>query len=471
VPRAGLRALVLLALLATAAAAPASATATGGPASAVAAVGAAAAPAAPTTAAGAAARWTDAVVATTLDNGLRVLLLEDHRSPIVSFQVWYRVGSRNEPRGATGLAHFLEHMMFKGTPRYGPREYARLVEQHGGRDNAFTTQDVTSYFVDIVADRLDLVLDLEADRMQHLLLDPAAVDAERQVILEERRTRTEDDPGGLLGEEVSALAFHVHPYGQPTVGWAEDVQRITADQLRAFYRTYYVPNNALIVAVGAFRASELLARIRERFGAIPRGPDPPPVTAVEPPQRGERRVVLRRPARLPIVYLAWHVPDHRSPDAPALEVLAQVLAGGRASRLHRRLVYERQLALDAGSDYPYFSLDPNLFWCWATAMPGQTPEAVEQALLVEIERLATEPVTEEELTRARNQVEAAFVFAQDSVHRRASLLARFELLGGYALADAYLARLAAVTAADLQRVARTWLAPDRRTVGVLVPTP
>jgi zinc protease len=417
------------------------------------------------------ARAVEPVVAATLDNGLRVLLLEDHRSPIVSFQVWYRVGSRNEPRGATGMAHLLEHMMFKGTPAHGPREFARLVEQNGGQDNAFTTQDVTAYFVDIAADRIDLVLDLEADRMENLLLDPRAVEAERQVVIEERRTRTEDDPEGFLGEQVSALAFQAHPYGQPVVGWKEDLERITAADLRAFYRTYYVPNNAVVVAVGDFRAPDLLEKIRARFGRIPRGPNPPPVRAIEPPQAGERRVIVRRQARLPVVYLAWHVPNHTSEDAAALEVLSTILSSGRTSRLYRHLVYERRLALDAGGDYSYFSLDPSLFWFWATPMPGQTPEALEQALLEEMARLRSEPVAEEELARARNQTEASFVFAQDSIHRRASLLARFEMIGGWAKKDAYLERIRAVTAADIQRVARTWFPPDRKNVGVLLPIP
>src|SRR5207249_4414130 len=201
----------------------------------------------------ASARAADGVVAETLDNGLRVLLLEDHRSPIVSFQVWYRVGSRNEARGATGIAHFLEHMMFKGTPTHGRGQFARLVEQNGGQDNAFTSQDVTAYFVDIVADKLDLVLELDADRMQNLLLDPKQIDSERQVVLEEWRTRTEDDPGGFLGEEVAALAFKAHPYGFPIIGWREDIARITPEEIRAFYTTYYVPNNALVVAGGDFR--------------------------------------------------------------------------------------------------------------------------------------------------------------------------------------------------------------------------
>ncbi|HKQ65152.1 MAG TPA: pitrilysin family protein, partial [Methylomirabilota bacterium] len=206
------------------------------------------------------------VVAATLDNGLRVLLLEDARSPIVSFQTWYRVGSRDEHRGATGIAHFLEHLMFKGTPTHGARQFARLVEENGGQDNAFTSQDVTSYYVNIAADKVDLVIDLEADRMQNLLLDAKEIGSEREVVIEERRTRTEDDPGGFLGEEVSSIAFKAHPYGTPIIGWMEDIKRITPEEIRAFYKTYYVPNNALVVAVGAFKANELLEKIKRRFG-------------------------------------------------------------------------------------------------------------------------------------------------------------------------------------------------------------
>ena len=413
----------------------------------------------------------DRVVAATLDNGLRVLLLEDHRSPIVSFQVWYRVGSRNEQRGATGIAHFLEHMMFKGTPTRGPKQFARLVEENGGQDNAFTSQDVTSYFVDIAADKLDLVIELEADRMQNLLLDAKQIASEREVVIEERRTRTEDDPGGFLGEEVSSVAFKAHPYGYPIIGWMEDIKRITPAEIRAFYQTYYLPNNAMVVAVGAFQAPAALQKIRRSFGRIPRGRTPPPVLAVEPPQNGERRVTVRKEAELPIVYLGWHVPNQRSDDAPALEVLSTILSGGRASRLYRDLVYQRQLALEAGGDYSYFSIDPNLFWFWATPMPGQTPETLEAELSRHMERLKAEPVTEEELARAKNQIESAFVFQEDSVHRRAALLARFELIGGYALKDSFITRIRAVTVADLTRVAGVWFAPERKSVGVLLPKP
>src|SRR5215471_11609609 len=272
------------------------------------------------------------VAEATLENGLRVLILEDRRNPLVSVQVWYRVGSRDERPGATGLAHFLEHMMFKGTPTHPKGTYSRIVESNGGHDNAFTTQDTTSYFVNIAANKVDEVLQLEADRMRNLLLDPAEIDAERQVVMEERRMRTEDSPDGLLAEEVMATAFLAHPYRWPVIGWMEDIGRINATELRAFYDLYYRPNNAVLVVVGDVRAPELLARIRTIFGPIARGPAPPPVTAVEPPARSERRVTLRSgAARLPALTLTWLVPNFRSPDAPALEVLETVLSGGRAS--------------------------------------------------------------------------------------------------------------------------------------------
>jgi zinc protease len=361
-------------------------------------------------------------------------------------------------------------MMFKGTPTHGKGEFARRVEQNGGQDNAFTSQDVTSYFVDIAADKLDMVLALEADRMRHLLLDPKEIDSERQVVMEERRTRTEDDPDGLLNEELNSLAFKAHPYRWPVIGWTEDIKRINAAELRAFYDLYYQPNNAVLVVVGDVKAADVVARVRRLFGAIRGGAEPPPVTAVEPPQIDERRVVVRKVgAQLPLVDLAWHVPNHRSADAPALELLSTILSEGRASRLYRKLVYEQQLALGAGGDYSYFSRDPSVFSFSATAMPGKTPEALERALLAEIELLKKEPVPEEELERAKNQIEAGFVWRQDSVHSRASSLARFELAGSWRQQEEFVARIRAVTAPDLLRVARTYFPTDRKNVAILLP--
>jgi zinc protease len=411
-----------------------------------------------------------AVTEATLDNGLRVLVQDDPRNPIVAVQVFYRVGSRNERPGATGLAHFLEHMMFKGTPTYGRGQIARLIEENGGRDNAYTTKDLTSYYTTIAADRLDLVLRIEADRMRHLLLDAAEIDSERKVVMEERRMRSEDDPDGLVYEAMSSLAFKAHPYRWPIIGWMSDIARINRAELRAFYDTYYLPNNAILVIAGDVRAPAALAMARRHFGRIARGAAPPPVTAVEPAPLDERRLVVRREqARLPVVNIAWHVPNHTSADAPALELLSTVLSSGRTSRLYQKLVYEKRMVLGAGGDYSYLSLDPSLFWFYAAPLPGQAPEAVEQALLAEIERLKQEVVPEEELARARNQIEASFVWQQDSVFSRASVLGRFEMLGSWRLLDGYLPKLRAVTAADLQRVARTYFALDRKNVSILLP--
>jgi len=412
----------------------------------------------------------EAVIEATLDNGLRILVLEDHRSPIATIQTWYKVGSRDEIPGATGLAHFLEHMMFKGTPTYGKGQFAQVVEENGGQDNAFTSQDVTSYYVNIAADRVNLILGVEADRMRNLLLEASEIDSERQVVAEERRTRTEDDPEGYLSEEFLAVAYKAHPYGWPIIGWMSDILRINPVELRAFYDRYYLPNNALLVVAGDVDTARALARARETFGKIPRGPAPPPMDSVEPPQLGERRVqVYKTDARAPIVYIGYHVPNYASPDAPALELLSTILQEGRASRLYRRLVYERRIALNVEGDYAYLSHDPNLFWFSGTPLPGQTPAALEQAIMEEIVRAQNEPVPDEELERAKNQIEAAFVWRQDSIYSRAASLARFELAGSWRKSETFVPLIRGVTAADLQRVARTYFQAQGRTVGTLLP--
>ena len=417
-----------------------------------------------------AARAAD-VVEATLDNGLRVLLLEDHRSPVITSQVWYRVGSRNERPGLSGLSHYLEHMMFKGTPKYGPRVYSRLLEEQGASENAFTGQDATVYFATIAAEKIDLVLDLEVDRMRHLLLEPREVDSERKVIMEERRTRSDDDPVGALAEELNGVAFKAHPYRIPPIGFVTDIPQLAAEDLRAWYDTYYRPNNALLVLVGDFAAADMLARVRARFGGIPRGPEPPPVRIVEPEQRGERRVWVKKEAQLPVIFIGYHAPNHRSADSYVLEVVSTILSGGRASRLSRRLVYEQRLALDAGGDYTRLSVDPDLFTFYATVLPEKSVDEVERALQAEVERLRSEPVGEEELARAKNQLEAAFVFRQDSVYERAATLGRHELCGGWRLRDDYLRGIRAVTAQDVTQVARRYFVRDHQTTAILVPVP
>ena len=410
------------------------------------------------------------VFGTTLDNGLKVLLLEEHKAPVVTFHIWYRVGSRNEQIGRTGLAHLVEHMMFKGTEKIGSQEFSRRVRRNGGRDNAFTSQDYTGYFVTIAADRIQLPLELEPDRMVNLRLDPAEVKRERSVVMEERRLRTEDDPSSALWEEVNAAAFKAYPYGHPVIGWMEDLRQLTHTDVQNFYKTYYVPNNAVVVVVGDFDRAQLLPRIQEAFGSIPRRPEPPPVRSDEPPQKGERRVMLRRQdARLPSLVAGYHAPNMKDPDSYALDMLEVILAGGKSARLYRHLVYEKQLALGAGAYYARVSAAPDLFTLYATPLPGKSVEELEQALFDEIERIKTELVSARDLQKAKNQIEASFIFSQDSIFSLARQLASYEIVAGWRYWEAYLPGIRAVTREDVRRVAQKYLTREKRTVGVLIP--
>ena len=405
-----------------------------------------------------------------LENGLKVFLLEEHKAPVVTVHVWYRVGARNEQPGATGLSHFLEHMMFKGTSKLGPGQFSKTVQKNGGRDNAFTSDDYTGYFETFASDRVELGLELEADRMRGLLLDPKEVESEKKVVMEERRLRTDDDPVSALQEAMGAAAFQVHPYRQPVIGWMSDLQGLTREDLVRHYNTYYVPNNAVLIVVGDFKSDELLPKIRHHFGGIPRGQEPPRVRAMEPVQRGERRLVLRKEAELPFVYMGYHVPDLKHPDNFALEVLAYILSGGKSARIYKSLVYEKQLALYAGGGYDRESIDPNLFYFYASVMPGKTAGEVEQALTAEIERLKSERVSDRELEKVKNQIEAGFLFGQDSIFNLARQLAEYEIVAGWRVWEAYVPGIRAVKAEDLQRVAKAYLTPDSRTVAVLIPT-
>jgi zinc protease len=406
---------------------------------------------------------------TVLPNGLKVLLKEDHKSPIVTFQVWYRVGARNERLGKTGMSHLLEHMMFKGTNKYGPKQFSRTVQRNGGNDNAFTGKDYTAYFENFSADRLELAMELESDRMRDLLLDPKEFLSERDVVKEERRMRYEDDPTQTMLEQMMATAFAAHPYQWPVIGWMADIGNITRDDLAVHYRTYYAPNNATIVVVGDFDAKNVLPLVQKHFGGIPRGPEVPKVGAVEPKQLGEKRVVVKREAELPAIYAGYKVPTIRHPDAHALNVLQGILSSGKSSRMYKSLVYEKQLALYAGGDYDDVSADPHLFYVYAGVMPGKATDEVEKAIYTEIERFKNEPVSDEELQKAKNQAEASFIMAQDSVFYQAMQLGQFETVADWRLLGIYLDGVRAVTKDDVQRVAKQYFTEENRTVGILVP--
>jgi zinc protease len=406
-----------------------------------------------------------------LPNGLKVLLLENHKAPVVTFQVWYRVGSRNEEWGKTGLSHMLEHMMFKGTKTVPPEELSRIVQENGGNDNAFTSADFTAYFENISADRLSIPISLESDRMQNLVLSEKDFDTERMVVMEERRLRTDDSPQAYLSEQLEATAFQVQPYHWPTIGWMEDIKRLTLEELKAYYRIYYNPANAFIVVVGDFNKEVILSQIRQAFGVIPKGSVPEQRRDQEEPQHGERRILVKKEAQLPALLIGYHAPNLINPDCYVLEVLAAVLSGGRSSRFYRNLVQKKQLALSADVDYSLDSHDPGLFSLSAEVFPGKEPADVEAALDLEIERLQKEAVGERELEKAKNQLEAEFVYAQDSLFYQAMVLAQYEIAGDWKFADDYVPSVRKVTAQDIVRVAKKYLVPDNRTVGVLLPLP
>jgi zinc protease len=404
-----------------------------------------------------------------LDNGLKVLLLEDHKSPAVTFQVWYRVGSRNEQDGKSGLAHFLEHMMFKGTPNTGPEEYSRVIAKNGGQTNAFTTADVTVYFATMSRDKIHIPLELEADRMVNALLDEKYFEAEKRVIQEERRLRVDDNPVAALGEVAGAVAYMVHPYRRPVIGWMHDIENLTRQDLVDFYKLYYSPNNAFIVVSGDFSTDEILPKIKAAYGKIPRGATPPKVQAEEPPQRGERRTVLKKEAELPFVMTYYHAPNLKSPDSFALDLLTVILAGGRSSRLHQDLVYQKRLVRGVDADYSGASIDPTVFSVTAQLLPGKEPGPIQREIDGLIDKVKTELVGERELNKAKNQVEAAFIFGRDSIFGQAMKIGFYEAVGDWRLMDRYIEGIRKVSREDIRRVAKQYLDSDRRTLGTLIP--
>ena len=405
-----------------------------------------------------------------LDNGLKILLLEDHKSPAVTFQVWYRVGARNERDGKSGLAHFLEHMMFKGTPTTKPEEYSRIIAKNGGRSNAFTSSDVTVYFATMSRDKIGVEIELEADRMANALLGDAYFEPEKKVIQEERRLRTDDNPSSALSEVAGAVAYTVHPYRRPVIGWMDDIQNLSRQDLVDFYKLYYAPNNAYIVVTGDFSTEEILAKIKAVFEKIPRGAEPPKVRVEEPPQRGERRVILKKEAELPFILMYYHAPNLKSPDNYALDLLSVVLAGGRSSRLYHELVYQKRIARNIDADYSGVSIDPTGFGVTAQLMPGKEPAEVEREIDGLLEKIKSELISERELQKAKNQIESSFIYAQDSIFGQAMKIGYYEAAAGWRMMDAYLDGIRRVTREDIRRVARQYLDRDRRTVGVLIPT-
>jgi zinc protease len=402
-----------------------------------------------------------------LANGLTVLTREARLAPIISFWVWYRVGSRNEIPGITGISHWSEHMVFKGTPRFPKGEADRQVAMHGGTRNGFTWLDYTAYYETMPSAHAAVAVGIEADRMGGSLFKPDEVASERGVIISEREGN-ENHPGFYLGEELTAAAFKAHPYGQPVVGYKTDLQVISREDLWRHFKRYYAPNNAVAVAVGDFDTDDLLALVDREFGAIPRGEDPPPMRVVEPPQEGERRVTVRRPGPVPQLSIAYHVPEATHPDTLAIWLLGSVLSAGRSSRLYKSLVVGG-LASNAGAGSA-MTHDPYLFRISATARPEVEPERLEAAAFAEVQRLIDEGLTEAELAKVRRQLRAGHVFSTEGVSSQARYLGQYELAGSWRNFETYLEELDRVRPEDVVRVAATYLTETNRTVGWFLPT-
>ncbi len=398
-----------------------------------------------------------------LENGLTVLTLEDHSTPVVSFQVWVRAGSRDEDR-FTGIAHLFEHMMFKGSKNVGPEEHARMIEAQGGRVNAFTSRDVTVYFEDIPAEALPLAIALEAERFGNLDINQQTLDSEREVVLEERRMRTEDSPQGRAFEALLATRFLAHPYRWPVIGWRSDVEKVTLQACLDFFGHYYAPNNLVVVVVGDFDTGEVLQKVEQEFGRLKPSAEVPRNPTLEPEQQGERRTEVYFDLESPIFAAAWHAPATGHPDGMILDIIGEILSSGRSSRLYRRLVYAEQQALSASGGY-WEMKDDGLFYAFAGVRPDASIERVEELFLDEVRRLRDEPVSEEEIEKAKRQIEVALVAGQTTNHAISHRIGSdFVTLGRIRPLEEELAQIEAITVEDVQRVAQEYLVAKRRSV-------
>jgi zinc protease len=418
------------------------------------------------------------VLKAVLPNGLTVVIKENHNAPVATFWCWYRVGSRQESTGITGVSHWVEHMLFKGTQQFPGRTADRAVSREGGLWNGLTWLDFTTYFETLPAEKFELALQLESDRMVNAPFSPKEVESERTVIISEKQG-SENNPRHLLSEEVQAAAFRAHGYGHETIGHLCDLQTMTRDDLYNRYRTYYTPRNAVVVAVGALKATEALAKITRFFGKIKPGPEIPKYTAVEPAQRGERRVTVEGPGQTAYVELAYHAPAANDPDFPALVAADAILAGASSlsifgggatnasSRLYKALV-DTELTTDVGGSL-IPTADPYLYGLSATVRNGHTPHEVIVAFDQEIDRMVNESVQPEELAKAIKQAKAQFAYGSESVTNQGFWYGWSEVFADYHWFETYLDRLVAVTVEDVQRVAQKYLRSSNRVVGTYLP--
>lgn len=412
----------------------------------------------------------------TLGNGLKVIVKEDHRAPVIVQQVWYRAGSMDENIGVTGIAHALEHMMFKGTKNVPVGQFSKRISAAGGRENAFTSNDYTAYFQQLHKSKLPLAMQLEADRMRNLYLTETEFSKEIKVVMEERRTRTDDEPRALMNEKLMAAAFQEHPYRTPVIGWMNDLQTLSVNDAKTWYKNWYVPNNATLVVAGDVKASEVFALAQRFYGGIPARKLPARKQFNEPPQLGVKRIVVKAPAQLPQLVMAYHAPSLRDPEKDwqpyALQILAGILDGNASARLNKILVREKQLASNAGAEYDATSRGPGLFMLEGTPSEGKSVTDIEEGLREQIAILKRDGVSEDELKRVKAQVTASEVYKLDSLFYQAMQIGQMESIGlSYKAIPLILKKLQAVTAQQVQDVAREFLQDDQLTIAVLEPQP
>ncbi len=408
---------------------------------------------------------------TTLPNGLTVVLEEDHSTPVVHLELWYHVGSRDERPGRTGFAHLFEHLMFKGSKNVEPEAHTSFISSVGGQSNAYTTEDTTVFWETVPQQYLPMILWLEADRMATLRIDKGTFQTEREVVKEERRMRIDNQPYGRLNEIIYDQAFSVHPYKHPTIGSMKDLEAASIDDVRDFYHTYYVPSNATLVLVGDFDSTGALDLVSKYLGRVPKADRPVPRDIPrEPPQTREKRVTLEEPWPLPAVVVAYHITYDGNPDSYPLHITAKILSDGESSRIYRKLVYDKQLAVAAFGQANLIE-DPNLFYAVAIVAPGHRPDEVAAALIEEIEALKTEPVTDHELQRAKNQFARDYILGRESDKDKATQLAHAVVIhSDIKTADGEFDIFQNVSKADVQRVAQSYFTQNNRTVLTLMPS-
>jgi len=404
-----------------------------------------------------------------LRNGMKVIVQEDHGIPNVAMYFFYRIGSRNERPGTTGISHFFEHMMFNGAKKYGPKQFDKTMDDVGGNNNAYTSNDVTVYTDWYPSAALEKMFDLEADRIRDLAFDPKIIESERGVVYSERRSSVDNSNGGMLRELAYATAFEAHPYHWPVVGWPSDIESWSMDDLKSHFRMGYAPNNCVLVMVGDVRYDQVMELARKYLEPIPRQEPPPPVRTKEPIQQGERRVTLSKLAQLPIQQILYHVPESKSPDTAVLRVFSTVLTGGQSSRLYKRMVDSEQLALSVNAAVGN-ALDPTVFTFGIQPRSGVDPAATERVLYEELAKLQADAVPDAELRKAKNQILANLYRQQKTIEGRANLLGSYEVFyGDYKKLSTADKDIEAVTAADIQRVARQYFTAKNRTVATLIP--